>query len=568
MEYRFQVFDCFLFVMRNINYSWTPYYYDIKCGPRKRVISVILRNCSRTRVCLHCVATILLLVASLQQYYNGFLVYKHLAIDKDQPWETAMKTNKTVHNDNEVQSLWDIIFVLIVKLFTFNHFYGAGEHSRRINMVGYSFTIQALLRRLYFSFRKQRRRVRRQIIRTDSSYLINRNSDEQPETVSKTRYITSNRSDIYPYSNTLMRYIDFVSRPKLTFHEYIRYCILRQSIDNQLLERYPILRDLSDKELLQIDLMNVLQENSIVCTAQVIRSVYAIVLIIFLSILFGSLFSITGVKFLVYYFDNMHLTTITNSSYELLKYAIIVIYFTTANWSFVDSWYCYVLCRILIDRLTTFDRQLEQFIESCRTWDIQEKTMSLGSVEGKATKWFNSAINHLSETHWEPTRKNQLFCNNRHVVNGKPQESQLVNNYHDKNHYSLNRIVGYRSVLQIIKEKSHMDIREATWLDTACQKHIIVLHQLIFEFKQIKLDFEGDLHLDLVCAFTSVAWYTKMIVETYQCYDCTQIPIVNCITGLLSLAYFLDIMIKMIGMAPITRKVNYKIGFTKVQIYQ
>lgn len=525
--------------MQNINYSWTPYYYHPKYGSGRRVISVLVENNSKTCIILHALQTSMLFLACVQQFYNGFIVYRHLATNKDQLWETI-----ELQSHIATQSKWkNNLIDIIIKIYTYNHFYGTGEHSRRINIIGFTFTLQALLRKVQFSLRKQHAQVSQPFIGTDS------NSPFKPSF----KPISTENSDevndeICFSSKIFMRYIEFLTEPKLTLLEYVRYCYCLQPLNDRLSKQYPSLIDLPDDKILQVDLTSIRRENAFVCRAKVARIVYGVLLVILPSIIIGSFFLMAGVKSLVYIngYTGYNFNTIKGASSEILKFLYAWNFFITAILIFYDSWFCFITTQILLDRQDIFDRQLAQCVESCRAWHASIYRDERARRKSSDKHSINNPL-FVSLCKKSPTRR---FSKSGVIMNGQPKTHCKHNNDDSNiNYYSnLNNPLAFR----LLSKR----IIEATKLDLECRRLIIALHQLIFEFKQMKLIFQDDALIDLTCAFLSIAWFSKMIVESYKCQDCHQLLAVNLFTGIVAVAYVLEILVRMVGMASISRKVN------------
>lgn len=490
--------DIVLATMRDINFSWTPYYYNRKYGAGKRIFSVMAKRC-KVRLFIHCSQILFMAVVSYQQFYNSFLKSaieeQQQTIDRRLPFEES----------------------ILEELLTFDHYRGTGRYNKRINIFGFLFTIQGLILRLYCISRRQQTQFKMPVY--DKGFAARRGGISNQERSIRLQRIgsISNKS-----VSACVQYVNCLTRPGLTLVEQIRFCLLGLPLGHPLEKLYPVLRDKSPIELLKFDIMAINYDNEILCQPIILKITYSFILILTPLNFSGCLIMAAVPKSVAHYYGNINIDTMEHALIELVKCLVLVWILFLDTSSFVDAFFGFCLSLITYNRVGIYHKQLTHLVAALSRHNIDRfESQEEGKLSPRTEPSIVLEESVATCSHSNSCKISYLEANNKIEIKSVGVDQKILTN-------------------------------------TNCSRYIVALHQLLFEFEQLKAHFTGDMHLGLFITFFSLGWFINTMAVTFSCSDCEKTVTIS-VTLLLVLCYLLSILLRIVGMALISMKVNHRL---------
>lgn len=506
----YNIFQCGLDLIDYCNFSWTPYFYDSKFGKGQRVFKVFAKH-TKTRLVIHIVQIVFLFVWLSRTLYNGLIV-------TNEPAEEERKLRKDL-NENFINvtnifmrsyyrlSNWGQYIVL------HNHWTHLGVFSRHVNVLVLLFTINTLLQRIYSLLRRQQ------------SDCIQFKKYEPDGGSGPKMLSTWDKQEIW--YNSTMRYKEFFLGHRLSLRNYLKYCFTNTPLDKKILDKYPILKEMTLQEILDFDLTSIHYDNKILCSSRLFRklmraTVLAIPCIPYVSLSIWT--ASTTVEFSRVGFQ-------ISSFYDVLAICwkrMDLLLITSMNViTLADAYLPVLVSSLLADRLGIYNLKLARFIHQCH---IKRFAMHFNG-DHKLKQYITG---RCEATNYYMKKRFEKFKN------------------HDKSNVKL----------------TYADIKDFN-LDEECFKLIITLNHLIDEFKLFKTAFSDRTDVDLAVSLFSVAWLTSIaIISIFTCPECKNIKmmagmvITPCLWG-----YGTNIISQIIFYAHLSQKVDNHINIHQQSIY-
>lgn len=511
----FNVFIMGNYLTNYLNFSWNPYYYDIKYGSRQRVFFVMYRHC-RLRLFFNCLQMTALLMWLSQTSYNGFNIA-----------ESLKKSN--INHDALYESY------MIWRLITYDLFANLKHYRRKLSIITFLYGLNTFIQRLYCLFRHQIAKESHRL--TKYRYYISRLSPEK---------------ESIGYADDFLRYQEFLFSSRFTMKEYILYFVLNRPIPDYLIRENPVLKETTHQDELEFDLMALHRENKLLVTSQVFKYLIRTTLLVLV------LFSITPTLGVLIYNilldiqlksspDDVHLKGSTDygdirvlfRNFSLLSCICLNLV------TFGDTYLVALNAIVISSRLSIYNTQLIQFIVQlrtiARTYTQQHGRLSVNSDDSIQENSKNFAL-----------RRMNLRTNRIPVY-------PLYSSYCDRNDSSYSFSDRRKKQPNILSNDSFRDKLQAC--DSECEKLLMVLHQLLFEVKLMKDIYSDRIDLDILVSLCSCTWVVSSMVNAYNCGRCSGVLTVTLpVFGSVGLGYMLNIIAQVFFLSQLSQKVFLQIN--------
>lgn len=331
---RFSVFCLGYFIIEHCNFSWIPYYQDIKYGEGKRVITVIYRE-SKLRFFLYCLQMIFLSICLFQSAYNGFDLSKYF---DDYPGVSNRNDKTECSSSITMSQIRNKCCSLIGRVLTYDRWAPVVDYRRRINVMTFTFILNSLAQKFYYLLRHQMPKIARPSI-------IGAEKSSNCEIIQTERFLFSF---------------------KLSLSEHILYCFLnRRPVPEELIRLNPILKETTMNDILEFNFMAIRNHNGLICTSQLFRQFvrFAFIGVIFLMIACVACALVQ--IFLIYIYSQGEYTSWNVFTYFLERCDFMLLTFLNIT-VFSDSATLISMASLLSHRLTIYNIQLVRFIDHLR----------------------------------------------------------------------------------------------------------------------------------------------------------------------------------------------------------
>lgn len=502
---RFNTFQiCYAFI-DYFNASSTPYFYDyINYGSGRRVYNVIASH-SKIRMFIHCLQMIFLFVWLVQSGYNGFAnkppgtnstaVAYHLRDDKThiKKYDTGVSSNLYDY----LKYFWNFTEGIL----TYERWSPLGPHARRLNTLTFAFTANTFLQRLYC------------LLRFQQPWLKSR--QEMQKLKNPSEFVNSGQCN----HQSSFKFPDCLFETKLSLSEHIQYCFTSRPMSEQLISKYPALKGMTKKNLLEFDFVH-----GQVCSEKALRNMALFTFVGFHSLLSLTLWSVSVDVYLWGIDEPLQLNSWKDVTLLWLKtFELLILNFLNAL-TVADVYPLILMSIILSSRLSIFNYKLEKFIAECRL-------------------------------------NNQLSDNSKSFQD-RVQEYPSFDHYHTfvSRRVTLDRFKSRRSVNRQFPRRvpSKIPTNIKSKYNIKCLSFLDLLHQLLFEFKQFKNHIGARTDLDIFNTLCALTWLlSTIIIFHFNCIVCDGrfLPMVI-FFSVMAIGYTLNISFQVIFPAMVSHQVS------------
>lgn len=511
--FRFNVFSLGYWLINCFNFSWIPYYYDIKYGIGDRVITVLYRHC-RFRFVVHSIQVLFLYICLCRFAYNGFGLHNY--------FNHSTKFHLDGNDDDDVWSItWmyrettRLLWSFVIRIFTYDHYSTLVDYRRKVNVLMFIFTLNTFIQRIYCLLRFQKP------------------ISHRPELIGR---LASGYSTGVIYEN--VRYLDFLVAPKMSIKEHITYCVFNRNLPQNLIDKYQILKRMTQEDIVNFDLLAIQCEKGILCTSQVYR--------ILVAGTFVALQFIVVAVYITIYIEVKSVQIRENSlgfndlMADYIEHFLTLVLHALNTIAFADSFIVLISSCILSNRLSIYNMQLHHFILQANKL---YKSGYSSKIDLTSTQLYRFGVDNRTERDIVESIITAYYHHARTVGNSKHNEQE-----------SATRTVARNDSLVRLGPNQPS-------LDDRCEHMIIVLHQLLFEFKLIKTQFTKRTDLDLLISLCSATWILSSWIISNNCKSCEKEILASRLSSIIFIivliAYLSNIIIQIAFLAQFSQKVNY-----------
>lgn len=499
---RFNAFSIGHGIVNYINISWISFSYKSdKYTEGERVFKLMARQCG-PRLYLHCLQMIFLFSWITRTAYNGFFNTSTI------PEKTTLRSTnltRTVPDsiDQEIgisvtsfiqlaRQFWQAIGAVLID----DHWKVVRVHRRLINILTFIFTANSFFPKFHYLLRKHKPWLNHE----QSAYDLKLRQFSSMSTVQSDEYIS---------------YRDFLTEPKLTLKETGRFCLSKRAfLNDQLAKKYPILNEMTHQNILRFDLMEIKHKGGLLCCAATYRSLSTYTICSLFLVPLSAIAVCFLSACLIHHYEPIQISTLAQFLNECLK-NISVLLVTICNVStFADSTLVLVFSLVLSDRLAIYNIQLDKFISECR------------------------AINKSLTSYYDYKTSFKLV---------PPNKLQ---------HGTIKDMVNLKRRCYSVAKIDYSTVRSDLRMDDNCVRLIKVLHQLLFEFKQIKDQFKTNTDMDLFIRLCTLTWIVSTAIIVQSCSSCeSKIFIYNILISFMAIGYLISIVIQLFFPAKLSQQV-------------
>lgn len=497
---RFSVFYLGYLMVEHCNFSLIPQYYDSKYGTGHRVFTVIYKE-SKLRLFMCSLQMLYLLMWLIKCAYSGF----NLVIYSNEYFSQSISNDDTDrYTTILLPQILKVCRSVIVEMITRDLWSPIADYRRRMNVLVFSFTLNSFSQRLYCLMRRQKPEISRpSIVRN----LLHGDSN-------------SNFCEIIMFRK-------FLFSLKLSPKEYFLYYFLNRPAPEQLMKEYPVLREMSLQDILEFDLMAIRFDKGLWCSTKAYKTLVRATIVGLVVIVIESIL----VSRLPIYLIEIYSDQAGYFKGNILVYCIkridmlLIVFFNicTVTDSFV------LICRsiLLSDRLSIYNIQLINFIKHLNT--LTNNTKNINNYHERS---HYTIYEDRTEKSYYRTPKTKKNCYMKY--NGDPM---LIGHC---------RRFSPSVSTQMVTQQS---------LDARCIRMVMILHQLLFEFKLWRELLTDRTDIDVLMSLCSYTWVLSTWLVAFKCETCkTKWPLI--LFAIMGNYYLANIILQLFFLVRVSKKVS------------
>lgn len=454
---RFSLFYLGYIPIEHSNFSMIPAYYNRKLGTEQRVFTAIYKE-SKLKLFLYCLQVLFLLSWVFRSAYNGFGPPKY--------FEKFPSSLTYINNTESYLTRSNVYWSAFWNTLTYDFWGPVHDYRRRLNILTFSFVFNALVQRMFCLLRHQRPEILKPLI---VKRLMKKSDHDTCE---------------------ILSFLDCLFSFKLTLKEYILYCFTNRPLPEDLTRKNPIMKAMTHQDVLKFDLLSI-HNGAVPCTTKIFKNITRSTIFGLFVMVFETFFiTETSIHVANIYGQSSHISgsilldCIRRIDLFLMVFMIVC--------TVTDSFVLVVPSIIISNRLYIYNSQLIHFITQIRS----------------AT---NSPVNRYNRCERIQFMQHNDRVSNKNFLTVPIKDSvctldnnNLIISHHKKCFTFLNSA-------QIILQRS---------LEARCEQLIMILHQLLYEFRLLRAVFTNRTDIDVLISLCSYTWILSVWIVVFNCKTC------------------------------------------------